>query len=484
MRIVTYARVSTLGQESKGESLPNQERTFARAISANGWTRLRAYREAASAGTIEGRLEFRRMIDELAELRPHVIVVDTLDRFTRNLREGLELLEQLRGHHVGLLPLDWRRDRPIDVDDDRDWSDVVEEFTAAERERRRIRRRIQRAYDGRRERGATTTNRAPFGLRKVGDTLVVDPATAWIVHQAEMQLLGGASTRDVARWVRDVHPKAWRTRTGLVDAMVNASYVRAGLRTPERHAELATMVAGYRERYGFDAKHEHELTGIFACGFCGSLMHGRYSTTNADHIVVCEIERLGQRAHTFIVGYRRIGTAWRDILAHLALDDVKVARWAAAEEKNAPERKQLAAIAKLDQQAAALKKRRDVAFDMLSESDDALIEQAKRVLREVNLDERELETRRAVLLDAHAAPIARRRNVAEVRFYLDELTRVYDRIGTIQRNQLSRALCRHMGSHPKLVRDGALRSTLRIEWPEFGVVIPLTTPRSPRVHSA
>ncbi len=469
MRIVSYARVSTLGQESTGESLPNQERTFSRAIDKNGWTRLRAYREAASAGTVAGRFEFRRMIDELAALQPDAIVVDTLDRFTRNLREGLELLEQLRGHGVGLLPLDWRRERPIDVDDDRDWGDVVEEFTAAERERRRIRRRIVRAYEGRRERGATTVNLAPFGLKKLGDNLVADVATAWIVREAEDRLLAGHVLTDVLRWLGATHAKAWRTSSGLRDAMVNRSYVQAGVRTEDRQADLDAYCAGRRERYGFRTLHEHEFTGVFLCGVCDRLLVGHRSGAKRFSIVCAR--KYGD--HTFAVSHRRIGTAWRDLLAGMATDAALVDRWAASGPRERPRRSFLSALAKIDQRAAALKLRRDAAFDLLAAGDPALVEQAKQLLRDVNADESELQLQRSVLVTSDSVPIAAVRDAGELRATLAQIRETYDLASERRRNEISRAFCRYVQSHPRLVREGRSIKSLRIEWPELGIVVPL-----------
>src|SRR6185312_228547 len=155
MRVVSYSRVSSLSQETDGQSLQNQERAFTRWLERTGNTRVRAYRESASAGTIEGREEFSRMLKELPRLKVDAVIIDAMDRFTRSLRDGLNLIEELRSHGVGLLPIDWHRDKPLDLNLDRDWADVVDEFTTAEAERRRIRKRIRRAYEGRRERGAT-----------------------------------------------------------------------------------------------------------------------------------------------------------------------------------------------------------------------------------------------------------------------------------------------------------------------------------------
>jgi len=47
------------------------------------------------------------MIADLPQLRPDLVVVDTMDRFSRNLKDGLDLLERFEGHGIASLPLDW-----------------------------------------------------------------------------------------------------------------------------------------------------------------------------------------------------------------------------------------------------------------------------------------------------------------------------------------------------------------------------------------
>jgi DNA invertase Pin-like site-specific DNA recombinase len=80
MRVVTYARVSTINQETEGQSLSNQELAFQKWISKERATGIRAYAGSKSAKSIEERSEFSRMISELPILRPDLVIVDTIDR--------------------------------------------------------------------------------------------------------------------------------------------------------------------------------------------------------------------------------------------------------------------------------------------------------------------------------------------------------------------------------------------------------------------
>lgn len=484
MRVVTYSRVSTVRQEAEGSSLDNQERAFERWL-GRGHERIAAYVEAASGGDIEGRAEFRRMIDELPLTKPEAIVVDTLDRFTRNIRDGLNLLEQLRGHSVGLLPLDWGRDRPLDVDDDRDWADVVDEFTAAEAERRRIRRRIRRAFNERRERGATLTNNPPIGVRKVGDRLQRDPDTAWLIEEVDARFLAGETLAEVAKWARAAHPNAWGTYGGVRKALANHTYVVAGVRRPDVQQHIDLLLERMTQRFGKKTRWQHEFAGVFRCGVCAdagydgrmsaSFSHARTKKQYGKPELICDKKRSGNTAHPeryFCVGVERVEGAWRSYMEFVSSEGL-IDAWAAKErDSGASTRRALERrLAQIDQEAGALKRRRDAAFDLLADRNAAVTAQARKMLSELERDEQALAATRAVVLGdlAGSKPIDER-DPAVLREALSAYRDLYDAAPIATRNRLNRALCAALGSHPRIYRDGKPKSrwsVIRVEWPEL-----------------
>jgi DNA invertase Pin-like site-specific DNA recombinase len=472
MRVVTYARVSTLRQESDGESLANQERAFARWLAAEGVApriRVRAYREAKSAGDVAGRAEFGRMIAELATTKPDAIVVDTLDRFTRDATDGLLLLRQLRGHGVGLLPLDWRRAAPIDLDDDRDWQDVYDEFGAAERERRRIRRRVVRSYEGRRERGATTANRTPLGVRKNGDRLEPS-ADAWLIVECDRRLLAGESMRTVFAWMRSVMPTSWATLAALNRAMRNEAYVAAGVRSADAHARIGAIVEENATRFGvmLKRKHDHEFTGVFACARCGYRMKSIVVRGGTQERLVCD-RRLDHPAVSIVVD-ERVTSWWSAALRELRAG-AGVERWARGEDREIAElrrglQRQLAAC---DQRAADLRRRQDRAFDLLVDGDPAIEERARDLLRGVNADVGALELHRATVADELAKlPEPAARDAAAVRFLVEQIAQRYPEWSIEERGRLNRALCAAFGSSPRIERVG--RREIAITWDVLAAV--------------
>jgi DNA invertase Pin-like site-specific DNA recombinase len=495
MRIVSYARVSTLAQESEGQSLANQERSISRWVEQSGAIRVRAYREAASAGSIAGRAEFTRMIDELELTKPDAIVVDTLDRFTRDATDGLLMLRQLRGHRVGLIPLDWRRDRPIDLDDDRDWQDVYDEFGAAERERRRIRRRVNRAYEGRRERGATTTNKPPFGLLKRGDQLVPDPDRVWIVAEVERRVLAGEAYGDIAAWARAVDAAAWKTRVGPALVIKNRSYVVAGVRTPERQAELDAITEKLHLRFGrVKHQHEHEFAGVFVCGLCvdqgyppdRSIMFGGWQK-GIERIICAHPQNRDPRGHTFYCDSRLVAPLWRRYVDELVQDEQLVDRWAHGGEPARDRRILERRLADLDQRAADLAQRRDRALDLLTDKSPAVMRQVRRLLTDVDTDEKALAFARDTVLSELSEPTTPKRDPELLRTLFRRFVEIYDRASLRDRNALARAIVGVVG-HPQLRRIGAggraQRYDVALSWPGVDEFSRASKTRSERARSS
>lgn len=495
MRVVSYARVSTLRQETKGQSLPNQERAFARWVEAGGHDRIASYADAASGWTIEARAEFRRMIDDLPRTKPQAIIVDTLDRFTRNLRDGLNLLEELRGHGVGLLPLDWRRANPVDLDSDDDWREIVDEFTDAEKERRRIRRRVLRSREGRRERGATNTYNPALGIRKNGDRLEPDPETAWIGVEIGTRFVAGEPMRAIARWSAQVHERGWTVAAGVKRALANHSYVTAGVRTPELQRAIDVALAAIEGRYGQTRKHgPTEFAGIFFCGKCWdagirhrmSGFHYREGGSPRSGLI-CDVQHVSAHPDRSVsVAQHLVADQWRALVDGL-LAGGAIERWASAGEEAGAERRLMLErrLAQLDQQAAATKERRNRAFDLLADRQPAVTKQAKKMLVEVEADEAAIAAARQSVLGELVATPTRERDPALLRAALAAYSEVYEAEDAAGRNRLNRALVAVVGSGPRLYRDGPGGKGSRwhsppvLRWPEVEELRPPPPLRRP-----
>ncbi len=103
-----YGRVSSKGQETNGNSLEDQKNKLIEAGCSEEDIVLEVY-----TGTKMDRPKFGKLIDSLE--RGDTLVVCKLDRFARTVREGLEVVEDLknRGVKVHILNMGLIEDTPM-----------------------------------------------------------------------------------------------------------------------------------------------------------------------------------------------------------------------------------------------------------------------------------------------------------------------------------------------------------------------------------
>ena len=107
MRAVAYIRVSS-AEQIDGHSLGAQERLFYELCRARGWEPEGLYREegkSAHVDSIQRRPRFRQLLDDASKGCFDVVMVHTLDRWSRNLRVMLKSLGVLAQHGVGLVSI-------------------------------------------------------------------------------------------------------------------------------------------------------------------------------------------------------------------------------------------------------------------------------------------------------------------------------------------------------------------------------------------
>ena len=106
-RAVAYLRVSNLSQVD-GHSLDAQDRLFRQLCDNRGWGAVRVYREegaSAHSESIKKRPVFRQLMEDAKKGKFDVVVVHTLDRWSRNLRVTLESLANLAMYDVALVSI-------------------------------------------------------------------------------------------------------------------------------------------------------------------------------------------------------------------------------------------------------------------------------------------------------------------------------------------------------------------------------------------
>lgn len=107
MKAVAYIRVSTQDQVD-GHSLAAQERLFRELCRGRGWDPVHVYREegrSAHVDSINKRPVFKQLLEEAGTGRFEVVVVHTLDRWSRNLKVTLDSVSVLSRHNVALVSI-------------------------------------------------------------------------------------------------------------------------------------------------------------------------------------------------------------------------------------------------------------------------------------------------------------------------------------------------------------------------------------------
>jgi site-specific DNA recombinase len=102
MRAILYARVST-EEQLEGWSIPAQIREFETYCQHKGWQNTHIYIDegkSARSDAIEKRPQFRRLLVDCEKGTFDIVVVHSLDRWSRNLRVILESFKKLADQRI------------------------------------------------------------------------------------------------------------------------------------------------------------------------------------------------------------------------------------------------------------------------------------------------------------------------------------------------------------------------------------------------
>jgi hypothetical protein len=247
-------------------------------------------------------------------------------------------------------------------------------------------------------------------------------------------VIAGASQTAVIRFVQDI-PGAWRSRRGLILALLNDQYVAAGVRDVETAQRLKALHASGVRRQLFRSQkaktrdvREHEWAGLMACGQCVDAgystdecrMYGRYIQSNPNPWnVVCAGTRNGKAVHPYAsISVHKLLAPLLDRLWKLRDPDVAQAvieRWQQEPTSDASARLRAslgAAIAKCDVDEAAIDTRVNAAIRLMVSDSPGVAKEAERVLGRANADRLAITAQRAGLMQKLAdLPAPRRRTV-------------------------------------------------------------------------
>jgi DNA invertase Pin-like site-specific DNA recombinase len=203
MKAFGYCRVSTTEQQDEGVSLLHQQERIGAWAKANGHELAGVFVEARSGGRADNRPELKKAL-AAAGREGGILVVYSLSRFSRSVRDTLALAEQLEKAGANLASLSESLDTS---------SAVGKMFfrlmsVLAEFERDQLRERTTNAMTHLRQHNRRISYKIPFGYDLAGDGATL------VLNEREQEVIGSIVER------RGSGMTLWAIARGLADSGV------------------------------------------------------------------------------------------------------------------------------------------------------------------------------------------------------------------------------------------------------------------------
>jgi len=324
MKVAIYLRVSTEEQVKEGYSLEVQEEYLREYAKREQHQVHNMYKDDGISGYSMERPALIRLLRDAKDNKFDLVIVYKLDRFSRNLRDLLNIVEELSAYGVGFKSAT----EPFDTTNSTGKLMFQQLGSFAEFERNRIKERvfpgmIKGVLAGHWQ-GARF---APFGYRYIKEKQLLEliPEEAEIVKMIYSMYLAGETTSTITA---HLYHQCYKTRTGIkfhaklvCDILKNKFYTGKIIWNRRHYSKKEKTKGGYGKGYRYlpggvsDVvegqgkhtpivsdddfkrvqlrlannrkpirrifnKHEHLLTGILRCGLCGSGYLGMTNTAN------------------------------------------------------------------------------------------------------------------------------------------------------------------------------------------------------------
>lgn len=105
VRAAGYTRVSSFMQVEDGNSLEDQAARIARTVAEHGWELIEVFADPARSGRNEQRPQLARLLRAVRKNQVDVVVIDRIDRLSRNLFGLLSTVQYFKSHGVRLVSL-------------------------------------------------------------------------------------------------------------------------------------------------------------------------------------------------------------------------------------------------------------------------------------------------------------------------------------------------------------------------------------------
>lgn len=325
MKVALYTRVSTEDQAREGTSLEVQSEFLVSYAKREGWDVFDIYVDDGISGYTTDRPAFKRMMADAGKKKFEGILVYKIDRFSRRLKDALNIVDELETIGVGFKSAT----EPFDTTNSSGKLMFQQLGSFAEFERNRIKERVFPGMLKGVERGNWQGARyVPYGYKynkhDPEKKLIVVKEEADIIKLIYTMYLSGQSTTQIAGYL---YNKGYKTRSGgkfhsklVCDMLKRKLYIGIiewnnhhydkhqktlkGFRYIKNDASKIVSGKGKHEpiiceedfyavqrklennRKGISVRKgssDYPLTGILICGKCGHRMQGCLSTASREN---------------------------------------------------------------------------------------------------------------------------------------------------------------------------------------------------------
>ena len=240
LRAVALCRCST-EEESQRDVLVQQSKEARECIEANGWQLVDMYVEAKSGTTTKGRKEFNRLLQDIDSDKFDIIVIKSIDRLVRNVKDWYIFLDKMLKAQKKLYIY---IERKFYQSDDTLISGI--RAILAEDYSRELSKKINNAHRGRQKEGKVLNiTNATYGYKKLKDKSVcIDEDEAVMIRRIfELSIQGYGRTASA----KILYDEGYRNRKG---GAITAGVIGNIVRNPLYMGEAVQN----KEHFDFDSK--------------------------------------------------------------------------------------------------------------------------------------------------------------------------------------------------------------------------------------
>ena len=220
--VVSYCRVSTDESDQKN-SLTSQKMFFSRYFEKrSNWNNVGIFADEGISGTsLHRRDEFNRMISLASKRKIDIILTKEVSRFSRNVRDLLNIVEELRKKKIYI----WFLSDDINTESDDYRERLVEAATAAEKESLRTSRRVKWGQMQQMQRGVVFGRREMFGYNITRNeqgiqNFEIVPEEAEVIKEIFRWFADGDGTHIIARRLEAKGIKTKRFKNGWSNTVI------------------------------------------------------------------------------------------------------------------------------------------------------------------------------------------------------------------------------------------------------------------------